>query len=400
MHKEKTGFVNDGVASIALFNLGFRVFFLGAGIFSIVSISLWLAIFLFQLPLSIHSISSTQWHAHEMVYGYSLAVIAGFLLTAVKNWTGVQTVYGKPLILLFSLWAAARLLFLPGTSYLFIAGIFDVLFSLSLVLSVSYPIIKVKQWKQLGILSKVILLITCNVLFYLGALNVLDNGIFWGIYGGLYLVIGLILTMGRRILPFFIERGVGYEVKLFNSNWLDRLSLLLFLAFFVSELFLKNQPLSSYLALGLFMVNAIRLVGWHTSGVWQKGLLWSLYLSFWFICLGFLLFAGIHFVGVSEFLAIHAFAFGGIGVVTMGMMSRVALGHTGRDIGNPPKAVSYALGILVLGAVIRVIVPLFDAVNYAIWVGLSQTLWIISFLIFTIIYFPLLINSRIDGQPG
>ncbi len=243
-----------------------------------------------------------------MIYGYSLAVIAGFLLTAVKNWTGVQTLYGKPLILLFSLWTAARLLFLPGTSYLFIAGIFDVLFSLSLVLSVSYPIIKVKQWNQLAVLSKLILLITCNVFFYLGTLNVFDNGVFWGIYGGLYLVIGLILTMGRRVLPFFIERGVGYQIKLFNSNWLDISSLLLFLAFVVSELFLKNQILSSYLALGLFMVSSIRLIGWHTSGIWQKSLLWSLYLSFWFICIGFLLFAGIHFVGVSKFLAIHAFA--------------------------------------------------------------------------------------------
>lgn len=177
---------------MALFNIGFRIFFMAAGIFSIVSMFIWSAIFHFQLPLSIQTISSFQWHSHEMIYGYSIAVIAGFLLTAVKNWTGVQTLYGKPLILLFSLWAAARLLFVFATSHLFIAAIFDVLFLVLLVFAVSYPIIKVKQWKQIGILSKLILLMICNILFYLGALNVLDNGVYWGIYGGLYLVIALI----------------------------------------------------------------------------------------------------------------------------------------------------------------------------------------------------------------
>ncbi|GMR21352.1 MAG: NnrS family protein [Gammaproteobacteria bacterium] len=390
----------DSATGMALFNLGFRVFFLGAGIFSIVSISLWSAIFLFQLPLSMQSITNSQWHAHEMIYGYSIAVIAGFLLTAVKNWTGIQTLHGKQLILLFSLWLVARLLFLLGTSYLFIAGIFDILFSILLAFSVAYPIIKVKLWKQLSILFVLILLITGNILFYLGALNVLDDGVYWGIYGGLYVLIILILTMGRRVLPFFIERGVGYQVKLFNYKWIDTSILLLFIGFFVSELFINNQILSSYLALGLFLVNAIRLIGWHTKGIWGKSLLWSIYLSFWFICIGFLLFTGIHFVGVSKVLAIHAFAFGGVGVITMGMMSRVALGHTGRDIGKPHKAVGYALGILLIGAVFRVVVPLFDTQNYVIWIGISQVLWIISFLIFTIIYFPLFIKPRIDGRFG
>ena len=381
---------------MVLFNLGFRIFFLGAGIFSIISIFMWSAIFHFQLPLTIQTISIFQWHSHEMIYGYTIAVIAGFLLTAVKNWTGVQTLYGKPLILLFSLWAAARLLFMFGTSYLFIAGIFDVLFLVFLVFAVSYPIIKVKQWKQLAILSKLILLMICNILFYLGALNVLENGVFWGIYGGLYLIIGLILTMGRRILPLFIQNGVGYQVKLFNSNWLDIAILLLFIAFSISELFLSSQIVSSYLALVLFVLNAIRLIGWHTLGIWKKSLLWSLYLSFWFICFGFLLFA----IGISKFIAIHAFAVGGIGVVTLSMMSRVTLGHTGRDISKAPKAISYAFGILLFSAILRVVMPLLDTQNYVLWIGLSQGLWIIAFLIFTIIYLPMFIKPRVDGQFG
>jgi len=392
---------NNKPSGPALFNLGFRPFFLGAGIISVLSISLWSAVYLFQFSLDTQLLSTSQWHAHEMIYGYSLAVIAGFLLTAVKNWTGVQTLSGKPLLLLFTLWAMARLLWLFGTSYLVVAGILEALFSLLLLFSISLPIFKAKQsLKQIAILSKLILIITFNSLFYLGALGILDNGIFWGIYGGIYVIIALVLTMGRRVVPFFIEKGVGYPVTLFNSKWLDFSNLFLLLAFLVSELLLKDLQLSAYLALGLFIINSIRLVGWHTPGIWKKSLLWSLYLSFWFITLGFLLLAGVYFVGISKYTAIHALTVGGIGIITMSMMSRVALGHTGRDISNPPKTISYALGILFSGAIVRVIVPLFETQYYTLWIGLSQALWIVAFLIFTITYLPLLIKPRIDGQPG
>jgi uncharacterized protein involved in response to NO len=342
---------------MTLFNLSFRPFFLGAGIFSVLSISLWSAIYLFQVSLPIQSLSVSQWHAHEMIYGYGLAVIAGFLLTAVKNWTGVQTLAGKPLLFLFSLWAAARLLWLFGTSYLILAGILDVLFSLILLFTVSHPISKANQFKkQIAIVSKLVLLTTFNILFYLGALGILDQGVFWGLYGGIYLIIALVLTMGRRVVPFFIEMGVGYPVTLFNSKWIDISSLVLLLLFLVVELFLDYPQLSAYLALGLFIVNSARLVGWHTVG--------------------------------------------GIGTITMSMMSRVALGHTGRDISNPPKIVGYALGIILLGTIFRVIVPLFETGHYTLWIAISQFLWITSFLMFTITYLPILTKPRIDGQPG
>jgi len=208
-------------SKFALFNLGFRPFFLGASIFSVVSVFLWMGVFVFQLPLQFKEINMYQWHAHEMVYGYSVAVIAGFLLTAVKNWT------------LFLLWVVARIVFLFGTSFIFIAAWFDMLFMLCLISAIAYPIFKVKQWKQTGILVKLILLTLGNGLFYLGAAGLIDRGIFWGIYGGLLLIIALILTLGRRVIPFFIEGGVGYPVHLVNYKWIDRSSLVLLLAFFI-----------------------------------------------------------------------------------------------------------------------------------------------------------------------
>jgi len=379
----------------ALFELGFRPFFLGAGIFAMITIALWAAIYLFGLSLPMQSINGFQWHAHEMIYGYVLAVIAGFLLTAVNNWTGLKTVSPTMLTILFALWLAVRVCFVISANLIWAAAMLDLVFSLLLVIAVSRPVIIRKQWKQMAILSKLMLILICNGLFYLGALGLVENGVYLGIYGGLYLVVGLILTMGRRVLPFFIENGVGYQVDLFNSKWLDLSGLALFLGFFVSELFLHQQVVSAWLAAALFLVNAVRLVGWHTPGIWKKPLLWSIYLSFWCITSGFLLFAAGHWFAVSPYLAIHAFAYGGIGLITIGMMSRVSLGHTGRDVSKPPIVIGTSFGLLFVGVISRVLMPIVYAEQYVIWIGLSQLLWIAAFFVFTITYFPVLIKPRL-----
>jgi uncharacterized protein involved in response to NO len=387
-------------SSLALFNLGFRPFFLGASIFSVVSILLWMCIYVFQLPLQFVEINMTQWHAHEMIYGYSLAVISGFLLTAVKNWTGEQTPHGPWLFGLFLLWVIARILFLFGTSLIFIAALFDMLFMLSLIFAIASPIIKVRQWRQLAILSKIILLTIGNGLFYLGAAGLLEQGIYWGIYGGLLMIIALILTLGRRVIPMFIERGVGYPVQLVNHKWIDRSSLVLLLAFFIIFVFVGNKQISAIISLALFFITTIRLFGWHTPGIWKKPLLWSLFIAFIFIDVGFLLFAVSDLLNIPTMLAFHAFSYGGIGIVTLGMMSRVSLGHTGRDIQSPPKAITLSFILLVVGGVCRVFLPIFDMDHYVTWILLSQIFWAVAYLIFVISYAHILIKPRIDGQFG
>ncbi|MDH5356431.1 MAG: NnrS family protein, partial [Gammaproteobacteria bacterium] len=353
-------------------------------------------IYLSGLSIPMQSISSFQWHAHEMIYGYGVAVIAGFLLTAVNNWTGMKTINSRLLALLFGLWLAVRFSFVFAAEAMWVAALLDSLFGLILIVAVTRPIIVKKQWKQLAVVTKLMLILMFNGAFYLGVFGLLDNGVFWGIYGGLYLVIGLVLTMGRRVIPFFIENGVDYRVSLFNSLWLDIPGLIFFLGFFVSEVFLRHSLTSAWLALVLFVVNGIRLAGWYTPGIWKKSLLWSIYLSFWFITLGFLLFAASYWLALSPYLAIHAFAYGGIGLITIGMMSRVSLGHTGRKVSDPPKIIGYAFGLLLAGAVVRVILPLFDMTNYTSWIGLSQLLWVMAFLLFVVTYAPILIKPRIE----
>jgi len=387
-------------AQFALFNLGFRPFFLGAGLFAIISVALWLAFFLNLFTFPTGPISSFQWHAHEMIYGYAMAVIAGFLLTAVSNWTGLPTPKDIKLAFIFGLWATARLLFSLGEPYLLVSAIFDLLFNGILLVVLSRLIIQSKQHKQFAVVAKLLILLICNLLFFLGVYGIVEDGFLWGIYGGLYTVIGLILTIGRRVMPFFIERGVPESVQLFNSKWLDLSSLFGVLVFFISELVLKTPALSAYAALLIAVVNGARLIGWHTPGIWQRSLLWSIYLSFWFICLGFLLIAASYFFDTPKHLAIHALAYGGIGLTTLSMMSRVGLGHTGRDISKPSKMIGLAFILFLMGIVVRVVLPLLNVFDYLSLIKISQLLWISAFTIFIFIYLPILCKPRVDGKPG
>lgn len=198
----------------ALFNLGFRPFFLLASGFAAVSITVWMwKYFSFTLP-PLFYVTTSQWHAHEMLYGFAFAVIAGFLLTAVKNWTGIQTLHGRSLSGLVACWAGARAVMLLAPDWVLIAAILDITFNLWLIAAVAHPIIKVKQWRQLGVLTKVILLTLGNTAFYAQALGWSISGARAALWIGLLLNVSLILVISRRILPGFIERGVQEKVFL------------------------------------------------------------------------------------------------------------------------------------------------------------------------------------------
>ncbi len=385
----------------SLFVLGFRPFFLAAGIFAVISMGMWLAIYELGLTIPLDGLSNFHWHAHEMIYGFTLAVISGFLLTAIKNWTGVQTIQYRGLQILFLLWLGARTAMLFGTQFIALAALLDIAFNLFLFIAMLQPILKVKQWKQIGIVSKVLLLGIFNTLFYLGMLGFVDSGVYWGIYGGLFLLIAVVLNMGRRVMPFFIERGVGYPVQLKNSKFLDISMLVLFLLFSINEVFIGDLNISSYLAAALFVISLIRLYNWHTPGIWKSSLLWGLYGAFIFITLGFLMFALLPYTTLfSRSIALHAFTVGGIALITVSMMSRVTLGHTGRSVTEPSPWVNVAQWLLLLGVITRVLLPPFMFDYYNLLILLSQCLWIAGFGLFIFVNYPLLTRPRIDGAVG
>lgn len=384
----------------ALWQLGFRPFFLGAGSFSIIAMLIWMAIYHFNWSPGLLNIQAVTWHSHEMLFGYALAVIAGFLLTAVKNWTGQQTVNGPKLAVLFLIWACARLLPILNIGSIEIVALLDCSFLALTSVAIALPIIKTKQWSQIGILSKLLLMLLANIIYYAGLLGYIEGGERIGIFSCLYLVLALIFVMTRRVVPFFIEKGVPERVSLRNRKWLDVSSLVLFVGLWVFDVLYIQSQIAGVLAGVLFLLHSIRLFDWHTKSLWKSPMLWILYLAYSFLTLAFALKAASVWLGVSPFLSVHAFAVGGIGTITLGMMSRVALGHTGRNVQQPPRGLFVAFSLLLIAAFSRVILPLLLPEQYSTWILLSQVFWIAGFSIFVILFAPILIKARIDGQPG
>lgn len=385
----------------ALLNLGFRPFFLLAAAFAAISMTVWMwKYFTFTLP-PLFYVTSAQWHAHEMLYGFAFAVIAGFLLTAVKNWTGLSTLHGWPLLGLAACWTGARGIMLAAPDLAAVAAILDLVFNLWLIAAIARPIIKVRQWRQLGVLSKVILLTLGNAAFYAQVLGWSSGGAYTALWVGLLLNVSLILVISRRILPGFIERGVQEEVSLRNSVWIDRGLMIALVALLLNILTMQSTILNIVLGLTIVAGNSVRLWRWHTPGIWRVPLLWSFYCGLWLINAGFLLFA-LSFIahGMPMILAIHCWAIGGIGVITLAMMARVSLGHTGRNIHVPPRSVAWIFGLCIAATASRALLPLIWPEAYRITVMLAATCWTAAFAWFCIISWPILSKPRIDGTPG
>lgn len=387
--------------TFALFNLGFRAFFLLAAVFAVLSVGSWVWQYARASAFPLTTLSASQWHAHEMLYGFAFAVIAGFLLTAVKNWTGIQTLHGRQLMALAACWTMARAIMLTALNLVALAAVFDLLFDLTLLVAVASPIVHVKQWRQLGVLSKILLLTAGNAAFYAQALGLNTWGAQAAIWSGLLLNVSLILVISRRILPMFIERGVKEEVVLKNALWIDRLLMVCLATLLLNILTINAAVANVVLGLTISMSSGFRLWRWHTPGIWQVPLLWSFYLGLWLITLGFLLFAlSAAEVGVSVILAIHCWAIGGIGVITLAMMARVALGHTGRNIHQPPRSVIWLFRLVIVAALCRALLPLALPAFYRLSVMLAATCWIAAFAVFAFSYWPILSRPRIDGTPG
>ena len=384
-----------------ILRLGFRPFFLAAGVFSILAMAIWMANYIFSVEFAFSGIPPSLWHAHEMMFGYVMAVVAGFLLTAIKNWTGEEVLRGKTLALLFLLWLVARLLPLTGLMIpVEILAVVDVAFLFFLGLACLRPVLKVKQYKQIGIISKIFLLMFCNIAFYLGLMGVLADGVQWGLYSALYMIIALIFVMMRRVMPMFIKNGIDGEVELKNRAWVDHSSLVLLVCLWISDVFTEYDNLTAIFAVLLALLHTLRLAGWYTNKIWSKSLVWILVAAYASFILGFALKALSITSGISPFLSIHAFTAGGIGLLTIGMMARVSLGHTARNVFEPPAIVFWSFAVLLLGVIVRVIFPLFNMELYVYWIGISQLLWMIAFAIFVVVYAPMLLSARTDGRDG
>lgn len=371
-----------------LFDFAFRCFFFGVSLLTIVHMLLWFLFYRGLFPVSAFSWLLPQyWHGHEMVFGFATGAVAGFLLTAVQSWTGVPTVRGRALAMMFAFWLLARLLWLAGAAFLDVAFVAETIFLSMLCFYFIRPVYRVKQKRQYGIIAKIVLLLLLNTGFYFAYVL---RDFFWmkiTLYAAFYIILALVLTVGRRVTPFFIQRATGFECR--NSLLLDRLCLLSFVLFFLAHLSNAPSALLIVAALTTAGCQAWRLRGWYTPEIYSRPLLWSMFLAFTFIIAGFVMFAVRPWIGMSESVALHVFSVGGVGLMVLSMMGRVSLGHSGRSIHHPPVALTWAFLLILLCALVRVVLAWLLPAHYALCLNVSQILWMLTFGIFLWQYVPI-----------
>lgn len=381
-----------------LFNLGFRVFFALAGLSALILIVLWNAIFNGHLSTE-NYFQSNYWHAHEMLMGYSVAVISGFLLTAVKNWTGRPTLSGDQLAGLAIVWLYGRIL--PFYASLLPDGIIafvDFIFVPALIYQISKRIFQTKYYKGFVFIGLLLLLALGNGLIHAQMLDIYQNTADTGIKLLVATIVTLILILAGRVLPFFIERGLSGMLILRNPL-LDNLSIGSALITFALQLSNSSGTLLALAAITTTISNGARLFSWYVQRIWYVPLLWILYAGYCWIILGFFLSALSAFNWLTSSLALHAFTVGGVGVLTLGMMARVSLGHTGRTL-KASNAMAFAFILINLSVIIRVLLPLAFPQWYNILIYASSLTWLTAFSLFMFVYGPMLSNDRVDGQHG
>lgn len=382
-----------------LWRLGFRPFFLGGTAFAALAVALWVLALHGMLPRWQPAGGVLAWHRHEMPFGFGVAIVAGFLLTAVQNWTGHRGLHGRPLAALFALWLAARLAWALGAPTALVVGL-SLPFLPLLAGVLGWQLWRVRQRGNYPMVLVLALLAAADGLSLLGLWRGDDGLQRQAVLAALWLIGALMAVIGGRVIPFFTQRGLGRPEQVRLPAWLDIAVLVLSLGaalLFASGLALQPR---AWLALpfgALAALHGWRLWRWHDRRLWAVPLLWSLHLAYAWLAvaaLGMALWAlGL---STSSSLASHGLAVGGMGGLVLGMVARVSLGHSGRPL-VPPTAMAWAFAGLQLSALARVaLVPLAPAAG--LW--LAGAAWVMAFALFVRHYAPILLTARADGQPG
>ncbi|HEY2514592.1 MAG TPA: NnrS family protein [Polyangiaceae bacterium] len=378
---------------------GFRPFFLAAGLFAVAILPLWLC----TLAGVLHpgaSLDATSWHAHEMVFGFATAVIAGFLLTAVGNWTQRETVVGVPLLALAGLWVLGRVVMTAGGALPpWVRAAVDLAFFPALLVALARPLIAAKNRRNLVMLAVVSALFAANAAMHLDALGILPGARRRGYLAGVDIVLLVTLIIAGRVFPMFTRNATRVE-SVRSSPRLDVVAIASMVLLTLLDAFAPESravPVVSAIA-GIFA--AARTVHWGARHSFRIPLLWILHVGYAWIPLGLLLRAaaplGLFAPGAA---ALHALTAGAIGSLTLGMMSRVSLGHTGRSL-VAPRLAAISFEVITLAAAVRVFVPLVYPAWYGPSLYVSGIAWALAFLLFVIGYAPMLVAPRVDGKAG
>lgn len=379
----------------------FRPFFLLGALYSALLIVAWMGVLFggWALPAGIPLVN---WHAHEMLLGFMPAIVAGFLLTAMTNWTGAAPLQGKALLALLLLWGAGRVaMWTGGLLPAALVALADLLFLPTLAIYVG------RVLHRHGNRRNYLLVL---VIAALALANVLMHQEFWGIVAtaqqGKVLAMNLIaiimIVIGGRITPAFTANWLRLQgqdpqaVK--RSDSLDRAALIAAGLMIPADL-LTGMPLIGVAAALLAAIaNGIRLAGWGASRVLREPLLWVLHLGYAWIVLALVLKALTPLFAWPATLWMHAMGTGAAGTLILGVMTRVSVGHTGRPLRLVPFGLSIYIAVTIAAAV-RLLAAS-RLIDYRIGLLCSALAWSAAFLIFLILYWPILSRPRADGRPG
>lgn len=380
---------------MAFFEFAFRPLFLLASLFSIFSLLVWNGILTGNLAVNIYG-GPLWWHMHEMLFAFVAAIIVGFLLTAVQNWTGVRGLNGKGLMLIVALWLTARILFFfPDTLPHALIAIVDIAFLPLAAMLLAYPIIKVKLWRNLMFIPILLTMAGINAMMHYSIISQNPQLMSTASTAMVFLVTLVMCIMGGRVFPMFTANGTKTP-RVKAIAWLEKLTIGSTLLALLTAFNLIQLP-SIFIAVIFFVAsaaNALRVFRWKSWVTFKTPLVWSLHISYWCIAIGLLM------VGLSEITAsvthsqaIHTLTIGAMASMIIAMISRVSLGHTGRNI-VVGKVMTMAFTAIILAFIMRVFGSYWIG-NYSHVISIAIAFWVIGYGCFVALYFPILTKPRV-----
>jgi uncharacterized protein involved in response to NO len=377
---------------------GFRPFFLLASVFASLWVLLWSLALLGHLSVGAY-FDPVSWHAHEMIFGFVAAVISGFLLTAVGNWTERETLVRFPLLALAACWTLARVVFLLPNVARWVPAAVDLAYLPLLCAALAVPILKARNFRNLVFIGILVALWSTDLVMHLDVLGVWPGARRPASYVAVDLVVLMIVVFAARVVPMFTRNATGVQT-IRSSPRLDVLAggSLGVLAL-LDAASIGGALVAVVGTLAAFLVFA-RSLHWGFRHALRTPLLWILHAAHLWIPLGLALRA---VAAISDRVpapvAAHALTVGAIGAMTLGMMARVSLGHTGRPL-TPPRTAVVSFALVLVAACVRVLLPLTGWVPYRSTVLTAGALWSLSFGIFAVAYTRTLLSPRIDGRAG
>ena len=386
----------------ALFAYGFRPFFLLAAAYGVFSPTAWTLAYLWGLPFP-GSEAPTLWHAHEMLFGFAAAAAAGFLLTAVPAWTGTPAPAGSPLAVLSLLWLGGRVVL--WTADLLPAGIVaavDLPMIPVLLLLVARPVVAAGKVRNLPVLLLVGLLFIGNLLYHAEALGWTADTARPGVLLATYAFVLLVVMISGRIIPAFTGnalRAAGSDAEVRTAPLAQKGAILFTVLALLGNLTGLPDIVTGPAALAAAAALVWRMRFWHTAKTLDTPILWVLHLAHAWLPIAFLLLGGAKlWAWPTEDAALHAFTAGIIGTAIIAVMSRAGLGHTGRPLKAPPAIVAGYLCVTAAAA-LRVAGAIASDFLVPAFVG-AGVLWSVAFALFVLVFAPILIRPRPDGQAG